>query len=259
MKYFFHHNNYIQPKEQDNTTLYPSSGWTPPSGQDPFLESYRSTIIHNTLKEIKKSNKKHIKKNLKKEELAAITTLRNNKEVVIKPEDKGGNIVIMNREDYIKEGLRQLSDHNHYEVLNEDPTLNYNNQIHQVLQQAVNLDIIDEKMKKTLYNKTPRISNFYMLPKIHKIGDPGRPIVNGIGSITEKISAYIDEEIRQLVPRIPSYLKDTSHLINILQGKKLAPTDILLTIDVKSLYTNIPHNEGIQALNRNWKKLIYIP
>ena len=107
-----------------------------------------------------------------------------------------------------------------------------------------------KKMKKSLYNKTPRIPNFYMLPKIHKIGNPGRPIVNGIGSITEKISAYIDEEIRHQVPRIPSYLKDTTHLINILLGKKLAPTDTLVTIDVKSLYTNIPHNEGIQALNR---------
>ena len=160
----------------------------------------------------------------------------------------------MNREDYIKEGLRQLSDHNHYEVLNEGPTLNYNNQIHQVLQQAVNLDIIDEKMKKTLYNKTPRIPNFCMLPKIHKTGNPGRPIVNGIESITEKISAYIDGEIRQLVPRIPSYLKDTTHLINILLGKRLAPTDILVTIDVKSLYTNIPHNEGIQALNRTMEE-----
>ena len=56
----------------------------------------------------------------------------------------------MNRKAHIKEGLRQLPDHNHYEVLNEDPTLNYNNQIHQVLQQAVNLDIIDEKMKKNI-------------------------------------------------------------------------------------------------------------
>ena len=93
-----------------------------------------------------------------------------------------------------------------------------------------------------------------MLPKIHQTGNPGRPIVNGIGSITEKISAYIDEEIRHLVPRIPSYLKDTTHPINILQGKKLAPTGILVTIDVKSLYTNIPHNEGIQALNRTMEE-----
>ena len=48
----------------------------------------------------------------------------------------------------------------------------------------------------------------------------------------------------------PSYLKDTTHLIHILLRKKLAPEDILVTIDVKSLYTNIPHTEGIQALNR---------
>ena len=116
----------------------------------------------------------------------------------------------MNREDYIKEGLRQLSDENHYEELNDDPTVIYSNQIHQTLQQAVNLEIIDEKMKKTLYNKTPRIPNFLHVANIHKIGTPGRPIVNGIGSITEKISTYIDEEIRHLVPRIPSYLKDTT-------------------------------------------------
>ena len=89
-----------------------------------------------------------------------------------------------------------------------------------------------------------------MLPKIHKPNNPGRPIVNGIGSITEKISGYVDQEIRHLVPTIPSYLKDTSHLLQILLGKTLAPGDILVTIDVKSLYTNIPHTEGIAALNK---------
>ena len=30
----------------------------------------------------------------------------------------------------------------------------------------------------------------------------------------------------------------------------MAPEDILVTIDVQSLYTNIPHADGIQALNR---------
>ena len=74
--------------------------------------------------------------------------------------------------------------------------------------------------------------------------------MNGIGSITEKFSAYVDQQIRHLVPRIPSYLKDTIHLIHILLGKKLAPEDILVTIDIQSLYTNITHTEGIQALNR---------
>ena len=85
-----------------------------------------------------------------------------------------------------------------------------------------------------------------MLPKIHKPNNPGRPIVNGIGSITEKISAYVDQQIRHLFPRIPSYLKDTTHLIHILLGKKLAPEVTIVTIDVQSLYTSIPHTEGIK-------------
>ena len=79
-----------------------------------------------------------------------------------------------------------------------------------------------------------------MLPKLHKPNNPGRPIVNGIGSITEKISAYVDQENRHLVPTIPSYLKDTSHLLQILLGKTLAPGDILVT-KMSSHYTQIYH------------------
>ena len=172
------------------------------------------------MKEIKRKNNRKFKRNLKKEEWTAITTLRNNKDIVIKPADKGGNIVIMNK-DYIQDGLRQLSDSNHYEILEEDPTRKYNNQIYQVLQQAANLNIIDDKMRKTLYNKTPRTPNFHMLPKIHKLNNLGRPIVNGIGGITETISAYVDQKIRHLVPRIPSYLKDTTHLLHILLEKNI--------------------------------------
>ena len=156
----------------------------------------------------------------------------------------------MNKQDYIQEGLRQLSDSNHYQILEKDPKQNYNYQIYQVLQQATNLTITNDKVKKTLYNKASRTPNFCMLPKIHKPNNPGRPIMNGIESITEKISAYVDQQIRHFVPRIPIYLKDTTHLIYILLGKKLAPEDILVTIDVQTLYTKIPHTEGIQALNR---------
>ena len=109
------------------------------------------------MKEIKKNNKQ-FKKNSKKKEWQAITTIRNNKHVVIKPADKGGNIVIMKKQDYIQEGLRQLSNSSHYEILEEDPTQEYNYQVHQVIQQAVNFNIIDDKTMKTLYNKSPRTS-----------------------------------------------------------------------------------------------------
>ena len=45
-----------------------------------------------------------------------------------------------------------------------------------------------------------------------------------------------------------SFIKDTTHFLNKLQQLGQLPNNaILVTLDVSSLYTNIPHNEGIDA------------
>ena len=118
--------------------------------------------------------------------------LYNNNDIVIKPADKGGSIVIMNTSDYILEANRQLNNNDHYERLTEDPTHKFNTHINNLINQAWRLNIIDEHTYNNLQTKNPRIPTFYLLPKIHKKNNPGRPIVNGIGSVTEKISAYVD-------------------------------------------------------------------
>ena len=43
-----------------------------------------------------------------------MTKLRENRNIVIKKADKGSNVVIQNRNDYIKEGLRQLGENQFY-------------------------------------------------------------------------------------------------------------------------------------------------
>ena len=183
-----------------------SSGWTPPSGQDPFLDTYRSSITNEFLKQLDRPSTK-IKKNLKKEEYQAMRELHMNNDIVNKPADKGGSIVIMNTTDYVAETERQLNNPNHYEKLQEDPTQKFNTHIRKLINQACRLNIIDDTTYNNQQTKKPRIPTFYLLPKIHKQNNPGRPIVNGIGSVIEKISAYVDTFLRRFVPRIPSYIK----------------------------------------------------
>ena len=94
-----------------------------------------------------------------------------------------------------------------------------------------------------------------MLPKIHKANNLSRPRVSSIGSTTEKLSAYIDEYLRPLLTRIPIYIKDTTHFLNLVIGKKNHnEEDLLVTIDVSSLYTNLPHNEGVCAINKRFNE-----
>ena len=191
----------------------------------------------------------NIKKNLKKEEYQVMGELYTNNDMVIKPADKGGSIVIMNTTDYITEPERQLNNPDHYEK-QEDPTQKFNTHINNLINQAWRLNIIDDTTYNNLQTKKPRIPTFYLLLKMHKQNNPGRPIVNGIGSVTEKISAYVDKFPRKFTPRIPSYIKDTTHFLNILKHLEIQNTNLFVTIDVKSLYTNIPHTEGTVAITR---------
>ena len=95
-----------------------------------------------------------------------------------------------------------------------------------------------------------RTQQFYLLPKIHKDIDnpPRRHIVSGSGGPTEKISQFVDHFIGPLVPLSESYIRDSTHVINILNKFNMHSDMLLCTLDITSLYTNIPHNEGIHSI-----------
>ena len=108
--------------------------------------------------------------------------------------------------------------------------------------------LINKKTKDFLIPRHPRTAKFYLLPKIHKPGNPGRPIVASNGAPTEKISSFVDHFLQPLVTKLPSHIRDTTDFLNKLQRMPmLPPGSLLVTLDVSSLYTNIPHNEGIVA------------
>ena len=89
-----------------------------------------------------------------------------------------------------------------------------------------------------------------MLPKIHKNKSPppGRPIVSGNWCPTERISQFVDYFLQPGVKKITSYIQDTTDFLRMLQDiGDLPDNTYLVTMDVSSLYTNIPNVEGIEA------------
>ena len=176
--------------------------------------------------------------------------LHNNPDITIKPADKGGSIVIMNTADYILEAQRQLSNPQHYKILDTDPTILYNRYIHHIIDQVWRLGIIDGTTSENLQTKNPKISSFYLLPKIHKPNNPGRPIVNSIGSITEKISAFVDAQLRKFTPRIPSYVKDTTHFINIIKTFNLTQMTYLSQLMLAPCTLTYPTLKALQPITK---------
>ena len=66
------------------------------------------------------------------------------------------------------------------------------------------------------------------------------------------LSKWVDLQLQPLAKKLPSYLKDDNDFlrkINELNKKQNIPQNALLvTWDVKSLRTKIPHKEGLEAL-----------
>ena len=72
---------------------------------------------------------------------------------------------------------------------------------------------------------------------------------------TANISKYVDYHLQPIVKEIPSYVKDTQDFLKKLEKVKDIPQEsLLVTLDVKSLYTNIPNNEVIKEVNESYEK-----
>ena len=221
----------------------PSSGWTPPPGKDLFLDAFTGNII-NRISQLKLTTPQ---KNLTLDEINAFTDLKNDPNIVIKPADKGGATVVLNRQDYINEALRQLSNTNHYELSSQQEFEKSAVEIKNFLSNYVKNGHLPPYTHLHLTYKFPRLPQLYLLPKIHKRDNPGRPIISAVGCPTEKISAFVDSIFKPLVYQLPSYIRDTTDFINKIQHVNVPENHNLVTIDVSSLYTNIPHTEGILA------------
>ncbi|CAM4618796.1 unnamed protein product [Lepidochelys olivacea] len=191
----------------------------------------------------------HLPHNLSHAERNAIHSLRNNSDIIIKKADKGGAVVIMNRSEYEQEAARQLSNTSFYKPLPYDPTESYQKQLQHLLKK------LPEKAQDQIHTDTPlepRPGIFYLLPKIHKPGNPGRPIISGIGTLTAGLSGYVDSLLRPYATSTPSNLRDTTDFLRKLQSiGDLPENTVLATMDVEALYTNIPHKDGLQAVRNS--------
>ena len=100
-------------------------------------------------------------------ELSAFKSLRSRNDVVIKPSDKGGAVVVWRADLYRQEALRQLNDASFYTKLNSDPTLSHQKTVKATINHSIQAGDFPASASIQFTN-TPRTPVIYFLPKIYK-------------------------------------------------------------------------------------------
>ena len=215
------------------------------NGLSPFIYHLEETKIKLSEIEITKP-----KPNMPKSEREAIRQLKENSEINIKKADKGTTTVIMNKTDKIKEGMTLIEVKEHYRPLQEPMVEETSKKVRKIITELYQKKHIDEMTFKWLSQtpNPPRIPVFYTLTKTHKVNLSSRPIISGCDSPTERISAFVDTLLQPIMKKQQSYIKDTTQFINVIEGTRVPQNAILVSMDVTSLYTNIPQEEGITTI-----------
>ena len=89
-----------------------------------------------------------------------------------------------------------------------------------------------------------------MLPKIHKHLEnaTGRPVISNYGAPTEKVSEFLDSQLKSVRQSSRSYIKDSGDFMRKIKNISTIPNgSILVTADVARLYPSILHEAGLRA------------
>ena len=100
---------------------------------------------------------------------------------------------------------------------------------------------------ESIYPCGSQPGKLYGLCKVHKRDLPFRPVVSMINTAEYKLAKFLDTIIK---PHLPTkyMLNSTAGFLEKLKQFWFKPSDILVSFDVVSLFTNVPLNETIHII-----------
>ena len=148
-------------------------------------------LVEKDIHALMKQSTKKPESNLTHKEHIAMKELAKRKNLIITNAHKGGAVVIIDRDSYIKEANPQLSDKTSYKQLTQDPTLQHSRMINQTIEKFKNERFLPKNIadgRKIITPKTPKIC---ITPKIHKPNNTGRTVIISIGCHISKTLRFL--------------------------------------------------------------------
>ena len=235
-----------------------SRRYNPPDGLKTFISSVKSDLRDPDLRN------RNLELNLtsaEKEAESELILLQKNR--ILTVTDKGSCIILMDTPDYVKSCNEHLNSslklddgtqRPYYRKVEADVLEQAKSEISACLDKAHKAGIISDHEYKHMDPSEKVAGRFYALPKVHKHHEPGqvpplRPIISGSGSITECISQYVQDKIKDFSKLHPAWLEDTPHLLRELDPlDNLPDTAVIVTVDISSLYSSIQREDGVEAV-----------
>lgn len=181
--------------------------------------------------------------------------LKENPQLIVLKPDKSNKTVIMNRIDYNNKILQLINDPTTYKEMKKNPTKQLQDKNNKLIDNLLKKEYIDIQTSKQLKINNSQSPKIYGLPKLHKQNCPLRPIVSCIQSPFYKLSKYLAQILKNVTCDTEYYIKDSFSFKKFLNETVLPPNFELISLDVISLYTNIPLDLAKTTITEKWSQI----
>ncbi|XP_058840132.1 uncharacterized protein LOC131695616 [Topomyia yanbarensis] len=181
--------------------------------------------------------------------------LAENPNLVITKADKGNKTVIIASEEYEQKMEDLLSDESTYKQLKSDPTSKVLKKIGVLVDGWRDSKYIDARTHRKIKISSCNPPRVYGLPKIHKQDRPLRPVVSTIGAATYNVAQFLSGVIGNIVGKTEYHIKNSFEFADQITGTQITEDVVLFSLDVTSLYTNVPVDFALDCLNERWEEV----
>ncbi|XP_062556884.1 uncharacterized protein LOC134221714 [Armigeres subalbatus] len=181
--------------------------------------------------------------------------LKDHPNLLITKAVKGNKTVILSSDEYVEKMEEMLRDANTYETITFDPTARVSRKIKTILDEWKNNKYIDFRTHKKLNMSNCNPPRIYGLPKIHKQGRPLRPVVSTIGSTTYKLAQFLSNILGKIVGKTDAHVLNSFTFATEISGAQINEDEIMFSLDVTSLYTNVPVDYAIECIHQRWDEI----
>jgi len=91
--------------------------------------------------------------------------------------------------------------------------------------------------------------------KIHKAGSPLRIIVSSLGSPVYKVARFLHEILTLSINKPTSHIKNGWSFANFIKNTAINDDEILVSLNVTSLFNNIPKDLVFKAIENRWPEI----
>ena len=173
---------------------------------------------------------------------AAATSLKNNSDIIIRKADKSTMYVILNRTEYISKINSILADRTKFKPIVKDPTIRLKQSANKLIS-TLNAVKNSHQINKIIGDFTP--GYIYGNVKTHKPNNPLRPIISQCPTPTYKLAKTLNKIITPYIPNQYS-LQSTNDFIDLIHSNN--SQGIIASLDVESLFTNVPIDQTIAII-----------